>query len=319
MTKCCWFFSVHLQISTLLTVANHICLCLRSSADTRTSKNWPGPRWCWRLLPAPRPSTCSSAVPAPSPTPTMAMSSDPTPERLEPDSDQQSCSLADAMAAVAVQDSDGHGVRNGGAQVTRTHPSRPNLSGRKLSLQERGTFSSSGGGRGYMSSREARRPTVESKRVSISDSQVSRGFISISFSVFFHTEVSNEFTWLAWTKISTTNKTFWLTNIQIRVESEGLNVEPFKAVHNSHRLQSGYEFPYCCVTGGVLAGNAEKEANRQALFSLWLRLWLRFTGRMLSLYLLIRKHQLGDLASRYRKSQIKCIAISWMDNWANCL
>lgn len=136
------------------------------------------------LILAPRPSTCSSAVPAPTPTPTMAMSSDPAPERLEPDPDKQSSSLADAMAAVTVQDSDGHSVRNGAAQVTRTHPSRPNLSGRKLSLQERGTYSSSSAGRGYMSSREARRPTVESKRVSISDSQVSRPLISISFSVF---------------------------------------------------------------------------------------------------------------------------------------
>lgn len=117
----------------------------------------------------------------------MAMSSDPAPERLEPDSDKQGCSLTDAMAAIGVQDSDGHGVRNGGAQVTRTHPSRPNLSGRKLSLQERGTYISSGAGRGYMSSREARRPTVESKRVSISDAQVSQGFILISFNVFFST------------------------------------------------------------------------------------------------------------------------------------
>lgn len=106
----------------------------------------------------------------------MAMSSDPVPERLEPEPDKQSSSLTDAMAAVTVQDLGGHSVRNGAAQVTRNHPSRPNLSGRKLSLQERGTYSSSGAGRGYVSSREARRPTVESKRVSISDSQVSRDF-----------------------------------------------------------------------------------------------------------------------------------------------
>lgn len=118
----------------------------------------------------------------------MAMSSDPAPapapERLEPDSDTQSCILAETMAAVTVQDSAGHGVRNGGAPG-----SRPNLSGRKLSLQERGTFSSSGAGRGYISSREARRPTVESKRVSISDSQVSQPLTSLSFSRSFLAEV----------------------------------------------------------------------------------------------------------------------------------
>lgn len=109
----------------------------------------------------------------------MATSSDPACERLEPDSDKQSGSLADAMAAMAVKESDGsaaNGVRNGGAQARRAHPPRPNLSGRKLSLQERGTYLSPGSGRGcaHISPREARRPTVESKRVSISDSQVSK-------------------------------------------------------------------------------------------------------------------------------------------------
>uniref|UniRef100_A0A4W6EG12 calcium/calmodulin-dependent protein kinase n=1 Tax=Lates calcarifer TaxID=8187 RepID=A0A4W6EG12_LATCA len=47
--------------------------------------------------------------------------------------------------------------------IYRTHPLRPHLTGRKLSLQERGYT--------HISPRVARRPTVESKRVSISDSQ----------------------------------------------------------------------------------------------------------------------------------------------------
>lgn len=108
----------------------------------------------------------------------MAMSSDPACERLNPDSDKQSSSLTDTMAAMTTKDnSDGsatNGVRNGAAQAKRSHPLRPHLSGRKLSLQERGTYLSSGSGRGYthISPRVARRPTVESKRVSISDSQV---------------------------------------------------------------------------------------------------------------------------------------------------
>lgn len=93
------------------------------------------------------------------------------------------------MAAMTTKDSDGsatNGVRNGGAQkegaqAKRTHPLRPHLTGRKLSLQERGTYLSSGPGGGYthISPRVARRPTVESKRVSISDSQVRKSFLSI--------------------------------------------------------------------------------------------------------------------------------------------
>uniref|UniRef100_A0A7N6FHZ0 Protein kinase domain-containing protein n=1 Tax=Anabas testudineus TaxID=64144 RepID=A0A7N6FHZ0_ANATE len=53
-----------------------------------------------------------------------------------------------------------------------TRPFAPHLTGRKLSLQERGTYlSGSGGGYTHISPQVARRPTVESKRVSISDSQ----------------------------------------------------------------------------------------------------------------------------------------------------
>uniref|UniRef100_A0A3Q3DCX7 calcium/calmodulin-dependent protein kinase n=1 Tax=Hippocampus comes TaxID=109280 RepID=A0A3Q3DCX7_HIPCM len=55
--------------------------------------------------------------------------------------------------------------------VGRTQPSRPQLTGRKFSLQERGTYLSCKGGYTHISPRVARRPTVESKRVSISDSQ----------------------------------------------------------------------------------------------------------------------------------------------------
>uniref|UniRef100_UPI0037E9C4E8 calcium/calmodulin-dependent protein kinase kinase 1 isoform X2 n=1 Tax=Semicossyphus pulcher TaxID=241346 RepID=UPI0037E9C4E8 len=111
----------------------------------------------------------------------MAMSSDPVCERLGPESDTQTSSLTDTLAAMTTKDSDGsatNGVKNGGAQregvqARRTHPMRPHLTGRKLSLQERGTYLSSGSGGGYthISPRVARRPTVESKRVSISDSQ----------------------------------------------------------------------------------------------------------------------------------------------------
>lgn len=124
-----------------------------------------------------------SALLPPLPLPAMAMSSDPGCERLNPDSDEQTSSLTDGVAAMTTKDTGGsatNGVRNGGgaqqdgAQAKRTHPMRPHLSGRKLSLQERGTYLSSGPGRGYthISPRVARRPTVESKRVSISDSQV---------------------------------------------------------------------------------------------------------------------------------------------------
>uniref|UniRef100_A0A8C5DTA2 calcium/calmodulin-dependent protein kinase n=1 Tax=Gouania willdenowi TaxID=441366 RepID=A0A8C5DTA2_GOUWI len=50
-----------------------------------------------------------------------------------------------------------NGSQQDGAKAKKTRPVRPHLTGRKLSLQERGTV--------------ARKPTVECKRVSISDSQ----------------------------------------------------------------------------------------------------------------------------------------------------
>ncbi|XP_037323040.2 calcium/calmodulin-dependent protein kinase kinase 1 isoform X2 [Pungitius pungitius] len=111
----------------------------------------------------------------------MAMSSDPGRGRADPDSDKQTGSLTDIMAAMTTDDADvsaANGVRNGGAQqdaaqAKRTRAKRPPLTGRKLSLQERSTYLSSGPGGGYthVSPRVARRPTVESKRVSISDAQ----------------------------------------------------------------------------------------------------------------------------------------------------
>lgn len=116
----------------------------------------------------------------------MAMSSDPGRARPNPDSDKQTGSLTDIMAAMTTDDADvsaANGLRNGGAQqdgaqAKRTRAMRPHLTGRKLSLQERGTYRSSGPGGGYahISPRVARRPTVESKRVSISDAQVRKWF-----------------------------------------------------------------------------------------------------------------------------------------------
>ncbi|XP_014890650.1 calcium/calmodulin-dependent protein kinase kinase 1 isoform X2 [Poecilia latipinna] len=111
----------------------------------------------------------------------MAMSSDPGCERLDPNSSKQTSSLTDLMAAMTTKDPEGssaNGMKNGKAQQEsiqgkRVQALRPHLSGRKLSLQERGTYLSAGseGGYTHISSRGARRPTVESKRVSISDSQ----------------------------------------------------------------------------------------------------------------------------------------------------
>lgn len=84
--------------------------------------------------------------------------------------DVEEQTLADTISAMTTKDSStssSNGVRNGGgSQSRRTQPTRPHLSGRKLSLQERGTYHPP-----HTSPRVARRPTVESKRVSISDAQ----------------------------------------------------------------------------------------------------------------------------------------------------
>lgn len=77
---------------------------------------------------------------------------------MSADSDADHAELADMVAAINVTPSQPHnGFRS---NPGRNPPRRLSLSDRKLSLQERGT------------SRVARQPTIESKRVSISDSEV---------------------------------------------------------------------------------------------------------------------------------------------------
>lgn len=112
----------------------------------------------------------------------MAMSTDPGCRRddLSPDPDPMTPDRSDLtamMATVTVTTTEtggspANGVRIGAQQVgAKKGPAqRPHLSGRKLSLQERGTYPSGGT---HVSPRVARRPTVESKQVSISDAEVS--------------------------------------------------------------------------------------------------------------------------------------------------
>ncbi|KAJ3588922.1 hypothetical protein NHX12_009775 [Muraenolepis orangiensis] len=89
--------------------------------------------------------------------------------------------LADVMAALTARDpppppsssSGADGLKNeAAAQAKRKGqgpPSRPKLTGRKLSLQERGPGQ---GGHAASNRGTPRKPTVESKSVSISDAQV---------------------------------------------------------------------------------------------------------------------------------------------------
>ncbi|XP_051521433.1 calcium/calmodulin-dependent protein kinase kinase 1-like isoform X3 [Myxocyprinus asiaticus] len=105
----------------------------------------------------------------------MAMSSDPGSMGADFDSDSsQTSEMADKMSAVCLRsDPSSNEVKNG-TGVKKAPLQRPHLSGRKMSLQERGTYVSSGGGAdrySHISARVARQPTVESKRVSISESQ----------------------------------------------------------------------------------------------------------------------------------------------------
>lgn len=102
----------------------------------------------------------------------MAMSSDPgfVGMDLDPDS-PQTAEMTDKMSAVSLRSDTSFSVLKNGAGVKKALPKRPHLSGRKMSLQERGTYVSSGGVADRYS-RIARQPTIESKRVSISDSQV---------------------------------------------------------------------------------------------------------------------------------------------------
>ncbi|XP_067263008.1 calcium/calmodulin-dependent protein kinase kinase 1 [Chanodichthys erythropterus] len=101
----------------------------------------------------------------------MAMSSDPgcVGMDLDPDS-SQTAEMTDKMSAVSLRSDTSFSVVKNGTGVKKVLPKRPHLSGRKMSLQERGTYVSSGGGADRYS-RIARQPTIESKRVSISDSQ----------------------------------------------------------------------------------------------------------------------------------------------------
>uniref|UniRef100_A0A8B9LJZ7 non-specific serine/threonine protein kinase n=1 Tax=Astyanax mexicanus TaxID=7994 RepID=A0A8B9LJZ7_ASTMX len=102
------------------------------------------------------------------------MSTDPGCLGTESDPDPSSqTELADKMAAITITDPSTNGLRNG-AGLRKPMTQRPHLSGRKMSLQERGTYLSAGGGAEryhHISPRAPRRPTIESKRVSISDAQ----------------------------------------------------------------------------------------------------------------------------------------------------
>ncbi|XP_035288923.1 calcium/calmodulin-dependent protein kinase kinase 1 isoform X1 [Anguilla anguilla] len=107
----------------------------------------------------------------------MAMSTDPG--YAAPDSDpEHQTELADMVAAMDVAAAkEASAAANGVKDRTpdpaaKRAPQRPVLSNRKLSLQERGTYLGAGGGAyPHISPRVARRPTIESKRVSISDAQ----------------------------------------------------------------------------------------------------------------------------------------------------
>ncbi|XP_016310464.1 calcium/calmodulin-dependent protein kinase kinase 1-like isoform X2 [Sinocyclocheilus anshuiensis] len=101
----------------------------------------------------------------------MAMNSDPGCMGVGPDPDSsQTTEMTDKMSAVSLKSDTSSSVVKNGTGVKKAPPKRPHLSGRKMSLQERGTYVSSGSGADRYS-RIARQPTIESKRVSISDSQ----------------------------------------------------------------------------------------------------------------------------------------------------
>lgn len=157
-------------------VNSHFCLYVSSLCDCR---RWAGGRAVEETLPqtlSTQPLSSSLSLVS------MAMSSDPGymgPD-LDPDSSSSTSSsptpLSAKMAAITITDPFNHGLRNGAGHKRPPHQ-RPHLSGRKMSLQERGTYLSAGGGAeriSHISPRAPRRPTIESKRVSISDSQVSQ-------------------------------------------------------------------------------------------------------------------------------------------------
>lgn len=229
-----------------------------------TLRLWPGPghfdasghSQVLSLPPAPGP--------LPPPPPNMATSSEPGCERLDADSDKQTSSLTDIMAAMTTKDSDSsaaNGVRNGGAQqegaqVKRTRPLAPHLTGRKLSLQERGTYMSSGGGYTHSSPRVARRPTVESKRVSISDSQVRKLLLFIFYSnkysyIFLHDMNALEI-------IDLPSKT--------RIWCLKLKSEVFQPRSSDFGLQTWISA--VGVTGGFIAGS-DTNWEKTGLLCLW--------------------------------------------------
>lgn len=118
----------------------------------------------------------SSAVSEPQPT-TMSTEDDC---RTEPDSEhngldsEHNCDLADLVAAMNVaanRVTPPNGYRSGTSRSTSAQRAR--FSDRKLSLQERG-------------SRMARQPTIETKRVSITDLDVRRFHVVLSLSSFIH-------------------------------------------------------------------------------------------------------------------------------------
>lgn len=156
------------------------CFSFAESLTIQTTF-WLRSCWCW--LPTPsilHPNTCTGTGTTPTWSLAMATSTDPGSQRLDPEPASQSGAVVNTLAAMTIKDPDGstaNGVRHGGSQqggAPNARPARPHLTGRKLSLQERGTYLSPGSGGSYnhISPRVARKPTVESKRVSISDSQV---------------------------------------------------------------------------------------------------------------------------------------------------
>lgn len=158
---------------------SHLCASLSSFCDCRRrARGRAVDETLPQILSTPPLSSSHSPV-------SMAMSSDPGYVEPELDSDSSSTSsspmpLSAKMAAITITDPSINGLRNG-AGHKRAPPQRPHLSGRKMSLQERGTYLSAGGGAeriSHISPRSARRPTIESKRVSISDSQVRLGHVS---------------------------------------------------------------------------------------------------------------------------------------------
>ncbi|XP_048872641.1 calcium/calmodulin-dependent protein kinase kinase 1 isoform X1 [Brienomyrus brachyistius] len=95
--------------------------------------------------------------------------------QASPDPEPQA-ELANQVATVSLtppETSTGAGLKNGAGGTEPKKPGeRPHLSSRKLSLQERGTYAGAGGTAGtHISPRAPRRPTIESKHVSISDTQ----------------------------------------------------------------------------------------------------------------------------------------------------